>query len=64
MSKKPASHMKRHCDKCTKDGVLRHPIDGEGWKTLDERYPRFSLDPRNVKLGLDGNMRILIVLGR
>jgi len=52
MSTKTASHMKWHYDQRTKDGVLRHPADGESWKTFDERYPEFALDPRNVRLGL------------
>jgi hypothetical protein len=52
MSTKTASHMKWHYDQRTKDGVLRHPADGKSWKTFDERYPEFALDPRNVRLGL------------
>jgi hypothetical protein len=52
MSQKTASHMKWHADMRTKDGVLRHPADGEAWKSFDERYPQFAFDPRNVRLGL------------
>ena len=35
-----------------KDGLLRHPRDGEAWKTFDLIHPEFSSDPRNVRLGL------------
>ena len=52
MSQHTASHMRWHADDRTKDGVLRHPADGEAWKSFDEIHPDFALDPRNVKLGL------------
>ncbi|XP_074355922.1 uncharacterized protein LOC141695584 [Apium graveolens] len=35
-----------------KDGKLRHPADGEAWKTMDATYPHFSSDNRNVRLGV------------
>jgi len=35
-----------------KDGILRHPYDGEAWKHFDKIYPDFSIDPRHVRLGL------------
>ncbi|XP_057761056.1 uncharacterized protein LOC130981482 [Arachis stenosperma] len=31
---------------------MRHPRDGEGWKSFDRRYTDFSGDPRNVRLAL------------
>ena len=34
------------------DGVLRHPTDGEEWKDFDIKYPEFSSEPKNVRLGL------------
>jgi hypothetical protein len=52
MSQHTASHMRWHANGRTKDGVLRHPIDDEAWKSFDERHPNFALDPRNVRLGL------------
>jgi hypothetical protein len=52
MSQHTASHMRWHADGRTKDGVLRHPADGEAWKSFDEIHPDFALDPRNVRLGL------------
>jgi hypothetical protein len=44
--------MKWHAHACTKDGVLRHPADGEAYKSFDARYPGFASDPHNVRLGL------------
>jgi hypothetical protein len=52
MSHHASPHMKWHSQGRTKDGVLRHPADGEAWKTFDSRYLVFALDPRNVRLGL------------
>lgn len=34
------------------DGVLRHPADSKAWKSLDESYPSFATDSRNVRLAL------------
>ncbi|XP_062162205.1 uncharacterized protein LOC133869265 [Alnus glutinosa] len=50
-----AKHMKWHAHGRTKDGVLRHPADGEAWKTFDSCYPDFASDPRSVRLGLSSD---------
>ncbi|XP_062013496.1 uncharacterized protein LOC133729885 [Rosa rugosa] len=52
MSSKTASLMKWHAEDRTKDDVLRHPADSPVWKTLDQKFPDFSSDSRNVRLGL------------
>ncbi|XP_039145579.1 uncharacterized protein LOC120282799 [Dioscorea cayenensis subsp. rotundata] len=52
MSSKTASLMTWHEHERTKDGCQRHPADSQAWKELDSRYPQFSSDPRNVRLGL------------
>ena len=39
-------------DRVREIGVLRHPADGTTWKNLDERYPGFVAEPRNVRLVL------------
>ena len=31
---------------------MRHPVDGQAWKHFDNKYLNFSLEPRNVRLGL------------
>jgi hypothetical protein len=52
MSHHTAPHMRWHDQGRTKDGILRHPADGEAWNAFDSRYPDFASDPRNVRLGL------------
>ena len=44
--------MTRHANKWVDNGVLRHPVDSKAWKSLDESYPSFATDSRNVRLGL------------
>uniref|UniRef100_A0A803N837 Uncharacterized protein n=1 Tax=Chenopodium quinoa TaxID=63459 RepID=A0A803N837_CHEQI len=41
------------------DNIMRHPRDSKSWKSLDELYPEFAADARNVRLALasDGAMR-------
>ncbi|XP_052732446.1 uncharacterized protein LOC128196244 [Vigna angularis] len=51
MCSKTAEHMRWHSSE-NKDGVIRHPRDGEAWKTFSVMHPEFALDPRNVRLGL------------
>jgi hypothetical protein len=52
MSQYTAPHIKWHVDSRTKDDVLRHPADGEAWKSFDNLYPKFAADSKNVRLGL------------
>jgi hypothetical protein len=55
MSEHTASHMRWHVEGRTKDDVLRHPADGEAWKSFDLLHPKFSADSRNIRLGLTSN---------
>ncbi|XP_021761466.1 uncharacterized protein LOC110726319 isoform X1 [Chenopodium quinoa] len=53
MSSKIAKHMRWHKERQQlDDNILRHPSDSMAWKKLDESFPEFSIDPRNVRLGL------------
>ncbi|XP_075111448.1 uncharacterized protein LOC142181800 [Nicotiana tabacum] len=52
MCSKTAEHMRWHVEDNSKDGIMRHPRDGEAWKRFDTIFPEFSSDPRNVRLGL------------
>ncbi|WVZ63949.1 hypothetical protein U9M48_013539 [Paspalum notatum var. saurae] len=52
MSSKTARDMRWHSESRTKDGFLRHPADSPAWKNFDAIYPQFSLEDRNVRLGL------------
>ncbi|XP_019447338.1 PREDICTED: uncharacterized protein LOC109350568 [Lupinus angustifolius] len=49
---KTAKHMRWHASESNKDGLIRHPRDGEAWKTFNLMHPNFASDPRNVRLGL------------
>ncbi|XP_074356115.1 uncharacterized protein LOC141695802 [Apium graveolens] len=35
-----------------KDGMLRHRADGIAWKTIDAKYPTFSSENQNIRLGI------------
>ncbi|XP_069153102.1 uncharacterized protein [Solanum lycopersicum] len=52
MCSKMAEHMRWHTEGGNKDGILRHPRDGEAWKRFDTTYPEFAFESRNVRLGL------------
>ncbi|XP_028954422.1 uncharacterized protein [Malus domestica] len=52
MSKHTAEHMRWHTTECPKDGFMRHPSDSPTWKHLDNLYPEFGSEIRNVRLGL------------
>ncbi|CAA7054528.1 unnamed protein product [Microthlaspi erraticum] len=52
MSSKTAESMRWHANSENPDSKLRHPRDGKAWKTFDQQFPEFSLEPRNVRLGL------------
>ena len=52
MSSKTALDMRWHHENRSNDEVLRHPADAEAWKSFDRTHESFSLDPRNVRLGL------------
>jgi len=54
-STQTAGDMTWHYENKTTNGVLRHPCDGEAWKHFDRVYPDFSIEARNVRLGLCSN---------
>ncbi|CAM8999536.1 unnamed protein product [Rhodiola kirilowii] len=48
-----AGQMRWHADRKVNDKeYIRHPADGESWKTFDKDYPEFASEIRNVRLGL------------
>ncbi|XP_050387393.1 uncharacterized protein LOC126803675 [Argentina anserina] len=65
MSSHTSKKMRWHGVKRTNDDILRHPADGEAWKSFDRCFPDFAADIRNVRLGLatdgfnpSGNMNL------
>lgn len=60
-----AKNMRWHAEERRDDGILRHPADSDAWKEFDKKHVEYSLEPRNVRLGLAtdgfnpfGNMNI------
>ena len=52
MSPKTTNHMKWHAKGHVNDGLLRHPVDLEAWKSFGSKYIEFSSKSCNVRLGL------------
>jgi hypothetical protein len=44
-----------HAEGRTRDGVWRHPADGEAWRSFDIVHPDFMADSRNVRFGFTSN---------
>ena len=71
MSPRTAEHMTWHQAHHAVDGVMGHPSDGEAWKRFNSVHPHFSVESRNVRLGLCtdgvnpfGHLLLLILVGR
>nr|XP_004488447.1 uncharacterized protein LOC101493360 [Cicer arietinum] len=47
-----AKNIRWHADERQHDGKLCHPADSLQWKKVDELYPEFGNEPRNLRLGL------------
>ncbi|KAL6185455.1 hypothetical protein ACLB2K_041588 [Fragaria x ananassa] len=44
-----------HATTRKKDGFLRHPADSTSWKFVDEKWPAFGDEPRNLRLALSSD---------
>ena len=52
-SEATAKKLRWHSDERISDGkYLRHPADSLQWKKIDEMFPQFGNEPRNLRLGL------------
>jgi len=49
-SSKLAKHMRWHKEERPDGGLMRHPADSKAWQHLDELYPDFATNPRNIRL--------------
>ncbi|XP_045830720.1 uncharacterized protein LOC123922020 [Trifolium pratense] len=47
-----AKHITWHADERILDGMLRHPADSPQWAKIDDDYPDFGQEPRNLRLAL------------
>jgi len=52
MNDTTSAYMRWHTEELVKDGKVRQPADSLAWKHVDDTYPHFAFDPRNVRLGL------------
>jgi hypothetical protein len=52
MSPRTAEHMTWHQAHDAVEGVMVHPFDSEAWKLFNSMHPQFSVESRNVRLGL------------
>ncbi|XP_076914009.1 uncharacterized protein LOC143572846 [Bidens hawaiensis] len=60
-SRHTAKDMTWHSTGRAEEGTMRHPVDGFTWKEIDKKYPNFSSEPRNVRLGLAADGLIHLV---
>lgn len=41
-----------HFNNKSTDGKLRHPVDSVTWQSMNDKYPAFAAEERNLRLGL------------
>ncbi|KAL6584579.1 hypothetical protein OROMI_003868 [Orobanche minor] len=50
-----AKSLIRHDNERVKDDKMRHPADSPTWKMVDDQWPSFGADPRNLRLALSSD---------
>ncbi|WVZ04090.1 hypothetical protein V8G54_024896 [Vigna mungo] len=55
--KEDAKNLKWHVVRRKCDNLLRHLADSPQWKKIDETFPEFGVDPRNLRFALATNER-------
>ncbi|KAI5312683.1 hypothetical protein L3X38_041857 [Prunus dulcis] len=51
-SGKTAKSLTWHADRKSVDGHMFHPADSPSWKLVDDKWPEFGKEPRNLRLAL------------
>ncbi|KAL5564647.1 hypothetical protein UlMin_027811 [Ulmus minor] len=51
-SEEIAESLRWHSNNKSIDGKMRHPVDSPAWEAINAKWPEFSLEPRNLRLGL------------
>ncbi|KAH9781219.1 hypothetical protein KPL71_008375 [Citrus sinensis] len=54
-SSQTAKDLTWHINEREINGKLRHPADSPAWKLVDEKWPTFALEPRNLRLALSAD---------
>jgi len=47
-----SKHMRWHLKNHSEDGKMRSVVDSEQWRFVEEKFPNFSGEARNVRMGL------------
>ncbi|XP_040361886.1 uncharacterized protein LOC112163960 [Rosa chinensis] len=47
-----AEDLRWHFSNKSTDGKMRHPVDSLAWDMVNDKWPSFAADPRNLRLGL------------
>ncbi|KAG7536624.1 MFS transporter superfamily [Arabidopsis suecica] len=51
-SKKMAEDLRWHFNNASEDGTMRHPVDSLAWAQVNNKWPEFAAERRNLRLGL------------
>ncbi|XP_013608049.1 PREDICTED: uncharacterized protein LOC106314771 [Brassica oleracea var. oleracea] len=51
-SEQLAMDLRWHFNNKSTDGKLRHPVDHVTWQSMNDKYPSFAAEERNLRLGL------------
>ncbi|XP_048596365.1 uncharacterized protein LOC125578114 [Brassica napus] len=51
-SKRMAEDLRWHYTNAAEDGTMRHPVDSISWAHVNDKWPDFAVDPRNLRLGI------------
>ncbi|RIA04807.1 hypothetical protein BRARA_K00924 [Brassica rapa] len=47
-----AEDLRWHANNATEDGIMRHPVDSLSWAQVNNKWPEFASEARNLRLGL------------
>ncbi|CAA7017641.1 unnamed protein product [Microthlaspi erraticum] len=50
--KKMSEDLRWHSSNASEDGTMRHPVDSLTWAQVNDSWPEFAGEPRNLRLGL------------
>ncbi|KAG7536590.1 Patatin-like phospholipase domain [Arabidopsis suecica] len=53
-----AKDLRWHFSNKSSDGKLRHPVDSVTWEKMNDKYPLFASEERNMRLGPDNPGRL------
>lgn len=51
-SARMAEDLRWHANNATEDGIMRHPVDSLSWAQVNNKWPEFASEARNLRLGL------------